>query len=61
MGYGLWVNVIQRAAPHRGGEAGGHLFVRREHARHLGVALPVAFERQILKPFFHLIGFRFWV
>jgi hypothetical protein len=21
---------------------------------------PVAFERQILKPFFHLIGFRLW-
>jgi hypothetical protein len=26
-----------------------------------GVALQVAFERQILKPFFHLIGLRVWV
>jgi hypothetical protein len=25
------------------------------------VALQVAFERQILKPVFHLIGFRLWV
>jgi hypothetical protein len=25
------------------------------------VALQVAFERQILKPIFHLIGFRLWV
>jgi hypothetical protein len=27
----------------------------------LGVALQVAFERQILKPVFHLIGYRLWV
>jgi hypothetical protein len=27
----------------------------------LGVALQVEFERQILKPVFHLIGFRLWV
>jgi hypothetical protein len=26
-----------------------------------GVALQVAFERQILKPAFHLIGYRLWV
>jgi hypothetical protein len=26
-----------------------------------GVALQVAFERQILKPVFHLIGYRLWV
>jgi hypothetical protein len=26
-----------------------------------GVALQVEFERQILKPAFHLIGFRLWV
>jgi hypothetical protein len=26
-----------------------------------GVALQVAFERQTLKPVFHLIGFRLWV
>jgi hypothetical protein len=25
------------------------------------VALQVAFERQFLKPVFHLIGYRFWV
>jgi hypothetical protein len=28
---------------------------------HHGVALQVEFERQILKPVFHLIGFRLWV
>ena len=28
---------------------------------HRGVALQVEFERQILKPVFHLIGFRLWV
>jgi hypothetical protein len=27
----------------------------------LGVALQVAFERQTLKPVFHLIGYRLWV
>jgi hypothetical protein len=27
----------------------------------LAVALQVAFERQTLKPIFHLIGYRFWV
>jgi hypothetical protein len=26
-----------------------------------GVALQVEFERRILKPVFHLIGFRLWV
>jgi hypothetical protein len=26
-----------------------------------GVALQVAFERQTLKPVFHLIGYRLWV
>jgi hypothetical protein len=30
-------------------------------APHRGVALQVAFERQFLKPVFHLIGFRLWV
>jgi hypothetical protein len=30
-----------------------------QHAR--GVALQVEFERQILKPVFHLIGYRLWV
>jgi hypothetical protein len=28
---------------------------------HLAVALQVAFERQTLKPVFHLIGYRLWV
>jgi hypothetical protein len=28
---------------------------------HRSVALQVAFERQTLKPVFHLIGFRLWV
>jgi hypothetical protein len=26
-----------------------------------GVAVQVAFERRILKPVFHLIGYRLWV
>jgi hypothetical protein len=37
-----------------GGGGGGCLLA-------LGVALQVEFERQILKPVFHLIGFRIWV
>jgi hypothetical protein len=31
------------------------------HARHHVVAVQVGFERQILKPVFHLIGYRLWV
>ena len=30
-------------------------------AQSLGVALQVEFERQTLKPVFHLIGYRLWV
>jgi hypothetical protein len=30
-------------------------------SRYHGVALQVAFERQTLKPVFHLIGYRLWV
>jgi hypothetical protein len=33
---------------------------RREQQQHRGVALQVEFERQTLKPGFHLIGYRLW-
>jgi hypothetical protein len=46
--------LIQPAEPHHGRERHGEL---DPHA----VALQVEFERQILKPVFHLIGFRLWV
>jgi hypothetical protein len=36
-------------------------FSRCPSRTHRGVALQVAFERQILKPVIHLIGFRLWV
>jgi hypothetical protein len=52
MGYGLWVNLIQRAEPHRV-ERFVLLLIRR------AVAAQVAFERQTLKPVFSpLIGAR---
>jgi hypothetical protein len=35
--------------------------VEEQRSGVLGVALQVAFERQTLKPFFHLIGYRLWV
>jgi hypothetical protein len=41
-----------------------HVRVRPEHGRRAVprvVALQAAFERQILKPLFHLIGYRLWV
>jgi hypothetical protein len=45
--------------------AADELHVERAQAQHavggLAVALQVEFERQILKPVFHLIGFRLWV
>ena len=42
-----WIQcVVQPAPPRRCGR---------------GVALQVEFERQILKPVFHLIGYRLWV
>jgi hypothetical protein len=34
---------------------------RRRELRRRAVALQVAFERQTLKPVFHLIGYRLWV
>jgi hypothetical protein len=37
-----------------------HFFFKWQGGAHV-VALQVAFERQILKPVFHLIGFRLWV
>jgi hypothetical protein len=61
----------QRAGPQPGQAV--HLAARQSHqlvglGRHSGVldwlhgvALQVAFERQILKPVFHLIGYRLWV
>jgi hypothetical protein len=33
----------------------------RRVQQHRDVALQVAFERQTLKPVFHLIGYRLWV
>jgi hypothetical protein len=51
MGYGLWVNLIQRAEPHREALCLVH-----------DVALQVAFGKANLKNrFFHLIGYRLWV
>jgi hypothetical protein len=41
-----WFNRVQQPSP---------------HTPHLVVALQVAFERQTLKPVFHLIGYRLWV
>jgi hypothetical protein len=43
----------------RGG-ARGQRRRRRRLQQHRGAALQVAFERQTLKPVFHLIGFRLW-
>jgi hypothetical protein len=54
MGYGLWVNLIQRAEPHL---VLLHVLVQLDPV----VAVQVAFERQTLKPVFHLIGYRLWV
>jgi hypothetical protein len=57
-------NRIQLAPPHLAvdqpalGLAVGAAHVARDGR---GVALLVAFERQILKPVFHLIGDRLWV
>jgi hypothetical protein len=63
---GAHEEVVQRAARHSLGFPGGdgvdvrgnRCKVRRHHR---AVALQVAFERQTLKPVFHLIGFRLWV
>ena len=57
-GYRLWVNLIQRAEPHRDDAAQPPGLLRR---RARDVALQVAFERQISKPVFHFIGYRLWV
>jgi hypothetical protein len=52
MGYGsTW---FQRAEPHRGDGGRQVLVSKGDHI----VALQVEFERQTLKPVFHLIGFR---
>jgi hypothetical protein len=52
-GFKLWVNCcIQRAEP---------ALPRMICSDSLAVALQVAFERQNLKPAFHLICYRLWV
>jgi hypothetical protein len=45
--------------PHRGAQR--RVLRLLLDVRRLDVALQVEFERQILKPVFHLIGFRLWV
>jgi hypothetical protein len=61
MGYGLWVNLIQRAAPHLADGGGvraagdGHgCYGLRRRSLSRAVALQVAFEMQTLKPAFPL-------
>jgi hypothetical protein len=44
-----------------GSGEGQEVFLLAATRVHLGVALQVAFERQTLKPVFHLIGYRLWV
>jgi hypothetical protein len=50
-------DVVEHARERHAGEDGGR--VRLPH--HRVVALQVEFERQSLKPVFHIIGFRLWV
>jgi hypothetical protein len=62
----LWVNCIQQLyIPHpdaaRGGDGLAPQRRDEESVISRGVALQVAFERQILKPVLHLTGFRLWV
>jgi hypothetical protein len=61
-GYRLWAmgqrDSTCRAPPREHWMAVRHMPSLR-HAR--SVALQVAFERQTLKPVFHLIGYRLWV
>jgi hypothetical protein len=54
------------ANPRAEGEHAGLGVVKRRRLQHSrargrGVALQVEFERQILKPAFHFIGYRLWV
>jgi hypothetical protein len=58
-GYRLWVmgqldSNVQSPTPATAGGGGGRRVI------FLAVALQVAFERQTLKPVFHLIGYRLW-
>jgi hypothetical protein len=53
-GYRLWVNLIQPAAPHRGGVS----FRRRRRGGSLAVAVQDVIERQALKPGFRSISAR---
>ena len=48
-----WIRLVQ---PHR---RAGHAL--QAPPQPLDVALQVVFERQTLKPVFHLIGYRLWV
>jgi hypothetical protein len=48
-----WIHNLH-SCPRRGARGG-------EHVLRLAVALQVASERRILKPVFHLIGYRLWV
>jgi hypothetical protein len=60
---GYWsTGLIQREEPRRGPQHLGAYVARdlRQRVNHLDVALQVAFERQTLKPAFHLIGYRLW-
>jgi hypothetical protein len=47
--------------PFLGHPPGVHGAFAGDGERVRGVALQVAFERQTLKPVFHLIGYRLWV
>ena len=62
-GYMLWVmgqlDSTCRAPPQVAKARGEH--AADEQVAHRDVALQVAFERQTLKPVFHLIGVRLWV
>jgi hypothetical protein len=69
-GHRLWAmgqldsNVQRPTAAQRGARqqlARHRVQQRRRVVRPRAVALQVAFERQTLKPVFHLIGYRLWV
>jgi hypothetical protein len=62
-GYRLWamgqLDSTCRAPPRVMSVSRSEQAVRDDNPR--SVALQVEFERQILKPVFHLIGYRLWV
>jgi hypothetical protein len=60
----LWVTTafnVHAAPPRLGGEREALVEGVVDDGRRRDVALQVAFERQTLKPAFHLIGYRLWV